>query len=249
MTGPIRLLISASMATCLATGAVAQDEADFIAAFSGQWFAFDDQFGRDGQTCEVQLAAEAAEGEDRLPAASRNCTQPLSQVAGWTIADGKLVLVEEAGAPVARLGGSQQRVTGEIEASDRPVILERAQADQATRELASAIGRHRCVYVGLTQNCAEPDDLRKPTMTEEGGLYGSVEVVVNLNVRDQPRSTASIVGTLPEGTCLKVNHCTTASDGVWCRARFGDQNGWVRKTTLRQNEWPVLTYLNSCDDG
>jgi hypothetical protein len=37
-----------------------------------------------------------------------------------------------------------------------------------------------------------------------------------------------------------------ASDGPWCRAKFGDTTGWLRKFAIRQNRWPIVTFANSC---
>lgn len=252
MIRQIGLLVSAI--TVLGLGSVAQaqdqiqdqDQAAFIAAFSGQWFVFDPQYGTGGMTCTLILDSNPPEADGKFKSTATNCSEPLDSLVGWDIQQGQLGYYDTSGTRIATLGGSQQRVTGKLDATERGLIVERAQGDASTREIAAAIGRHRCIYVGLSQKCADMEDLRKPAMTEEGGTYGSVGVVVNLNVRDQPRSNAPVVGTLPIGTCLKVNFCTVASDGIWCRAKFGEQDGWVHKTAVRQGEWPVLTYVNSC---
>jgi len=241
-----RLLVSTIVTLLLGSFAHAQDQAAFIKAFSGQWFAFDPQYGADGMTCAMSLESDAPETDSKLAITTKNCSTPLAGVKGWDIQQGQLGFYDSAGTRVATLGGSQNRITGELDATERGLVLERAQGDESTQKIAAAIGRHRCIYVGMSQKCADPAELRKPAMTEEGGTYGSVGIIVNLNVRDQPRSNAPVVGTLPTGACLKVNFCTSTSDGIWCRARFGERNGWVRKTALRQDEWPVLTFLNSC---
>ena len=246
MMRQLGLLVSTIAALGLGSIAQAQDEAAFIAAFSGPWFVFDPQYGANALTCSLSLESEVADANGKFGITTKNCSEPLASIQAWDIQQGQLGFYDAAGVRIATLGGSQLRVTGELDKTERGLILERAQGDESTRKIAAAIGRHRCVYVGMSQKCAETDQLRKPAMTEEGGTYGSVGVIVNLNVRDQPRSNAPVLGTLPVGACLKVNFCTTASDGVWCRARFGEQNGWVRKTALRQDEWPVLTFVNSC---
>jgi uncharacterized protein YraI len=73
-----------------------------------------------------------------------------------------------------------------------------------------------------------------------------INVIVNLNVRAEARDDAGIVGVVPENSCVAVERCLTASDGVWCQAKFGDKDGWIRKVALRQNKWPILTFTNGC---
>lgn len=229
-------------------------EAAFVDAFSGAWFVFDDTMGQGDQTCALTLGTDAASGLGTAPegstmrraAVAQNCVAPLNGVAAWDIFAGQMRLFAVTGEPVATLGGNQRRVTGEIDNTERGLIVERASGSEMAPLIAQAVARHRCIYRGFTQDCAAPEDLRKPAITEEGGTFGSVGLLVNLNVRDQPRSGATILGTLKTGTCLKVNFCASASDGIWCRARFGERTGWVPKTAIRQSEWPVLTYANSC---
>jgi hypothetical protein len=36
------------------------------------------------------------------------------------------------------------------------------------------------------------------------------------------------------------------ADGVWCQAKVGDKDGWIRKVALRQNKWPILTFTDGC---
>lgn len=248
MLRQISLVMSAVATLGFGVAAQAQEQSEFIKAFSGQWFVFDPQYGANDLTCTLALAGKPSDEAGTLAVEPKNCVEPLANVVTWGISDGQLAFKDASGTGIATLGGSQQRVTGELAASGRGLVVERAQGDENTRKMAAAIGRHRCIYVGFTQECADPDDLRKPAMTEDNGTFASVGIVVNLNVRDQPRSNAPIVGTLPTGACLKVNYCTQASDGIWCRARFGERSGWVHKTALRKGEWPVLTYRNSCPE-
>ncbi|HHX89670.1 MAG TPA: hypothetical protein GX700_07850, partial [Paracoccus sp.] len=65
----------------------------------------------------------------------------------------------------------------------------------------------------------------------------------------QPRRDSAEIGTIPAGTCVRVDQCLNASDGLWCRAWFGETLGWLGKTALRQNEWPVVTYRAGCTAG
>ncbi len=231
-------------ATSLAT---AQDEASFVKSFSGDWYVFDPQFGSGDETCSMTLSTDKRTADARFDANAKGCVQPLSEMAAWDIHSGQLRLFAQGSDnPFALLGGNQLRITGSLPASERGIIVERAEGDDSTSAIAKAIARHRCIYVGFSQECADVADLVKPALTEEAGSYGSVSLLVNLNVRDQPRSNAPNVGVLQAGTCLKVNFCTTASDGIWCRARFGERNGWVHKIAVRKEEWPVLTFTNSC---
>lgn len=229
---------------------MSQDASGFVKPFSGEWFVFDPQYGPGDATCAIGLSTEVRDTDARRDAASKQCVEPLSTLAAWDIDGGQLRLFADgAQTPMAILGGNQRRITGALTASNRGLIVERAQGDASTRAIAQAVGRHRCIYRGFTQDCAAPADLDRPAMTAEGGAYASVGVLVDLNVRDEPRADAPIVGLLPRESCLKVNYCTTASDGIWCRARFGESSGWVHKVALRKDEWPVLTYANSCPSG
>ncbi len=244
MTGSFRSLALA-LAVIAGSTALAQDGANFVESFSGEWFVFDPQYGAEGKTCAISLATDK-HGDGR-GAKAENCAQPLAALASWDIAAGQLRLFSDgAEMPVAVLGGNQLRITGTLAATGGGLIVERAQGDESTREMAQAISRHRCIYAGFTQNCADASDLEKPKLTQEGGTYGLIGLLVNLNVRDQPRASAPIIGTIPNGSCLKVNFCAAASDGIWCRAQFADRSGWIHKTAVRQNEWPVLTFTNDC---
>lgn len=51
---------------------------------------------------------------------------------------------------------------------------------------------------------------------------------------------------VPINSCVATSTCVTASDGIWCRAEFGDSAGWLRKLAIRQNRWPVVTFQNGC---
>ncbi|WP_102108652.1 SH3 domain-containing protein [Oceaniglobus roseus] len=144
---------------------------------------------------------------------------------------------------VTALGGNQRRITGELEAGGAGIVLERADGDGSGTALSSALARHRCYYLGFTQDCAKPEQVSRPELTEGGGAYGVIDVLVNLNVRSQPRRDAPSLGIVPADTSIKVNDCLQASDGIWCRAAFGENEGWLAKTALRQQEWPIVTYV------
>jgi hypothetical protein len=247
LTSTLFRWVSVTLALMAGSTALAQDKATFIASFSGDWFVFDPQIGANDKTCALVLSKTAIDESDQYVAKSSDCVEPLAGLTSWDIHDGQLRLfAADKTTPVALLGGNQSRVTGTFPATERGLIVERAAGDSNTRAMTAALAQHRCVYLGFTSECAPAAALARPALTEEGGTFGSVGVLVNLNVRSQPRADASIVGKLAQGTCLKVNDCAVASDGIWCRARFGDRDGWVHKTALRQKQWPVVTYTNSC---
>lgn len=240
--------LAMALSTAGAGAAVAQSADAFVKAFSGQWYIFDNAYSSGPEPCGLVLGSEPTSGEAplRYAAKAESCTAPLSTLSAWHIEDGQLRLLDAQGSTIAQLGGNQIRVTGDIGDGAKAVIAERGTGNPETAAIAAAIRKHRCIYSGFTAECAEKADLQAPEMTGDDGGFASVGVLVKLNVRNQPRNDAPVIGVLNEGTCLKVNYCTTASDGIWCRARFGAQSGWVKKTALRQSEWPVMTYGNSC---
>lgn len=246
-------------AVCLAAGMVgpahSQARESFLQAFGGSWVIFDPDFAaRDGALCRlelgdsVEISGVVGEAQRHPKVTQTNCAAPLDKVAFWDIEDNQLTLFDTADVRIASMGGTQIRVTGELSENPRGLILERLSGSPEAPAFAEAVRKHRCIYAGYSDECADRSDLSEPSPAG-GGVIASVEVLVQLNVRRQPRGDADILGTLPAATCLRVNYCTTASDGVWCRARFGEINGWVRKTALRQGEWPVMTYRNSCPDN
>ncbi len=102
-----------------------------------------------------------------------------------------------------------------------------------------------CYYLGFTKTCADEAQLAKPTVPA-GGTGAQVSVLVNLTVRAQARDDANAVGIVTANTCIVTDACVEANDGVWCRARFTDRVGWLRKLALRQGQWPVVTFVNQC---
>lgn len=242
------LLAALSLVLAASTGqAQDQDQSAFVKAFSGPWYMFDRAFATEGQVCAIALKPEASPGSDRMQAEAANCIGPLSGLDGWGIAEGQLGLFA-GDTLLALLGGNQRRITGEAESDGAGLILERQQGSAEGAALTEALARHRCFFLGFGKDCASQDDLRRPQPkpAEDGTSTAQVSVLVNLNVRDQPRANAPVIGTVPGGSCVTVNYCTIASDGIWCRARFGEQAGWMRKTALRQDEWPVVTYTDGC---
>ncbi|MDE4060683.1 MULTISPECIES: SH3 domain-containing protein [Rhodobacterales] len=243
----------AALVTLIAPPSSAQTKEQLLEAFSGNWVVFDTAFSTSSTPCslslenKVELHGVVEESQLRPVANSQNCVVPLNSVSAWDIEQNQLVLYAQQDVVVARLGGNQSRVTGDLSDSFVSLILERPNGDAYQAAFSQAVRQHRCIYLGYTSDCAERSDLAAPVMSEDGGVVASLGLLVNLNVRDQPRRDARIVGTLPQGACLKVNYCTVASDGIWCRARFGEASGWVSKTALRQEKWPVATFVNGCE--
>jgi hypothetical protein len=238
------LLASISLFASISTTLSAQTEDELFAAFSGMWFVFDPQLGANSEACEVRLSND--DGDAMRGVRAVNCSAPLSELAGWTIVDGQLDLRSGEGVTVLRLGGNQQRVTGEFADTGFGIVMERSEGSARATDLAAALRRHRCFFIGYSTECADQSALRRPAFTQLGGTIGEVETLVDLNVRSQPRADASVVGVLPAESCIRVNQCLIASDGVWCRARFGEQEAWLAKTVIRQDEWPVVTFVGGC---
>lgn len=224
----------------MAAPALAQSEEELVAAFSGDWYVFDPAFRSGGAECKITLDPEMA-------ATVSGCGAALIGIATWRIEDGQIMLADGADQVVAALGGNQQRITGTLVDSGQGLIVERAEGDGAAVAIRNALGRHRCYFIGFTRSCAGSDEMAAPQPSAEDPSLGRIEVLANLNVRTQPRRDAAVIGVVQEGTPVAVDYCTVASDGVWCRAVFGTQAGWLAKTALRQNEWPIITYRISTE--
>ena len=222
-----------------APAAFAQSEADFVAGFAGEWMIHDRAQASGAGPCRITLSAEAAETGHKVTVAE--CAAPLSGLTHWLIAEGQLRL--QAGETVvASLGGSRNRISGTNE-SGAPYVLDRA--DNALGvELAAAIGANKCLYRGASSDCAPTGDLAFPAPGADG--LTRVRTLVNLNVRGEPRDDAPVLGVAPQEACIVADVCVETSDGTWCRARFGETTGWLKKFALRQSKWPVITYSNGC---
>lgn len=224
--------------------AVAQSVEELREAFSGAWYVFDDSFGVEGNPCRILFEDVGVAGDDAAPlkAATDNCAGPLEAGITWRFDSGKIVLSSAEGQQIAALGGNPQRLSGDYVNPPNALVLERESGSGAKAVLASAIRKHGCYFLGYTADCAEPSATEVPDLKEE---TARINVLVELNVRNQPRREAPIIGTVSSGASITVNACLTTSDGAWCRARFGDSMGWMAKSALRQDEWPVITYISA----
>ena len=205
------------------------------------WQVYDRQAASGSEFCKIALL-ETAEGQ-RLTLAVQGCAAPLGGATTWTIESSQLALYDGKGQPIAKLGGSQNRVTGSS-ASGVSIILERPGGDGTAAALRDAANASGCIFAGYTQKCATKAETALPVLPANGG--GKIKLLVDLSVRIEPRGDADIVGAVKAGECIAVDTCNVASDGPWCRATFGQTAGWLRKYTLRQNRWPVVVFANAC---
>lgn len=221
--------------------AQAQTEAEFVQAFSGEWQVLDDVYSADGQTCRITLGTDTTDAGYGI--AAQNCAFELEGLTAWRIVEGQLILVGGEN-QVAALGGSQRRVSGNSSIG-APIIMDRVGQGQPADAIAAAVAATGCYYLGFTNTCVDEVQLEKPTPSADG-RGASITVLVNLNARVEARDEADILGVIPANSCVIVDACTAAVDGVWCRAQFGEERGWLKKLALRQEKWPVVTFVNQC---
>ena len=229
-------------ASIVAAPAMAQSETDFVKAFSGNWEIYDTSFSSGTAHCTLTLSDKADNGNYALQ--SQNCGSDLSGATKWGIADGQLAILDAKGGVLAHLGGNQRRISGTT-VSNKPIVIDRIGGEGARDVVAAAVKARGCYYLGFSSKCAPESQLANP-FSSASDAEKKINVIVNLNVRAEARDDAGIVGVVPQNSCVAVERCLTASDGVWCQAKFGDKDGWIRKVTLRQNKWPIITFTNSC---
>lgn len=233
--------IALGLATLSASAAMAQSEAELIAAFKGEWQSFDELHSAEGKACKITLSGDGADG--RYNASTESCKLELAEVSGWRIQDGQMVLLVGDN-PFANLGGNQMRMSGTT-AIGAPVVLDRVGENALVDRVAAARKSSGCYYLGFTDTCADDKQVEKPVVPTDGsGL--KINVLVNLNARVEARDDARVLGVVPANSCIVADVCVKAADGVWCRAPFGEQSGWLKKVALRQERWPVITFANQC---
>jgi hypothetical protein len=221
--------------------AAAQSQADFVKAFSGRWQIYEQHLAAGAQMCRLDLSGTMHGAHMALT--QSDCASPLAGVAGWSIEGSQLVVYDAEDKPIVKLGGNQKRVTGTA-ADGTPIILERAGGDGTAATLQAAFNASGCYYLGYTQTCAPRGELAEPALTPDGRIQ--VQLETNLSAHAEPRGDSDVIGVVKQGSCIAVDTCTMASDGPWCRAKFGQSMGWLRKLTMRHNRWPVVTFANSC---
>ncbi|MCK5931370.1 MAG: AprI/Inh family metalloprotease inhibitor [Fulvimarina manganoxydans] len=229
----------AALAIISAAPVGAQTMADFVRAFSGTWQTLDPDF-TDGGACRVGLN-DVPVG-NRFGLTTQNCGGLMAGLRVWGIDDNQLALVDDQGAVVARLGGNQNRVSGQT-SNGETVIFERV--PEGSNAPASDVVESDCTYFGYTSSCAKEADFARPSAEPDREM--TARVLVKLNARAEARPDAEIRASIPAGTCVRVSECTTASDGDWCRATIADTTGWIRQRAMRRDRWPVLTYTAGCE--
>ena len=237
----MNILKAAGFAAALlfAMPAAAQTEADFIAAFAGEWITFEPTL-REGAECRLTLKEEQV--DERYPVEAAGCSGPLAGLGGWGIVENQLALLDQEGEVRVRLGGNQTRMTGDT-VDSRAVIFERAGTQRRAID-AEAISSGTCLYLGYTASCAEPRELAVPQWQED--RFPQARILVELNARAEARPDANVVATIPQNTCVALDQCLEASDGRWCKAQIGDGTAWIRQQVVRRGQWPALTYVNGC---
>lgn len=230
------------MSAFLAGSAAAQSESDFIEAFSGNWQVYEETFADGGALCAIALAKTGSNG--RQDVAKSNCGAELASVDKWGIVDRQLAFLDAGGVATIKLGGNQRRMTGTT-ASGKSVVFDRVGTNGLAAQLEALVKAAGCVYLGFTDQCAPAAELKDPLKASPSGDR-KVQAVVNLTVRAEARDDAEAVGVVPRNSCVTVDACLTAADGVWCQAKFDGRTAWLRKIAVRQSRWPVVTYVNTC---
>lgn len=222
------------------TPAAAQSQEQFIKAFSGKWQTLDTSYSR-GSLCSIDLLTQKQGSGYEI--SIQGCDGDITEIASWGIVENQLAMLDDGGAIRIRLGGNQNRMTGQT-ISGRAVIFERA-GTEISAVSAETISKGACLYLGYTASCAEPDDLADIT-PPPGSDVLSAQVLVNLNARAEARSDAPVVAVVQKNTCVVVEQCLQASDGRWCKARIQNASAWIKQQAVRAKRWPVLTFKGSC---
>ncbi|KAF0676067.1 AprI/Inh family metalloprotease inhibitor [Profundibacterium mesophilum] len=239
--GALLAALIAGLATAPQAGA--QSAQEFIAALSGSWYAFDPAYSSGDGPCRIDLAPEPG-ADGQYTAMPEGCADIFAAAESWSIDNANLMLADAQGRTLAQLGGNQARITGLASQSGRGVILERAEGDAHAQFLSNALRRHTCFYLGTSAECSDTQDRDRPVFDDDG--TAQVELSVNLTAYSQPRRGSASLGVISQGNCVIVDQCLAASDGLWCRARFGETEAWLGKAAVRQAEWPIVTYVNGC---
>ena len=222
----------------MATPSVAQSTNAVAQAFSGEWLTYDNRHASQG-LCSLTFSAK---GQNSVyPITPKNCINQFAQIRAWTLKNNQLIFIDEKNKPLAAVGGNQQRISGSFLQGGMPLILEKADLAKRVTAARKAI---RCSYLGYSQTCAKPQQFAPPALGTDG--TADIKSLVNLNLRSEPRNSATVKSVLKPQTCLKATFCTLASDGLWCRVKVGDVTGWVKKQAVRQKQWPILTFVNGC---
>ncbi len=207
-------------------------------AFAGRWITYDRNFATE-KACELEFASQI-KGEI-YPIAKKGCSGALATLAGWRIQNNQLVFIAEDNSAIALIGGNQERLSGTILQNKLPIIVERQEIAEKIEKARKSI---ECSYIGYSQTCASPRDFAPPAATI--GSPSPIQILVNLNARIEPRNNASVKLVLKPNACVSAEVCTVASDGLWCKVKTENGDAWIKKQTVRQQRWPVITFKNGC---
>ncbi|WP_343313481.1 AprI/Inh family metalloprotease inhibitor [Brucella sp. BE17] len=235
----LTIMVTAAGVLSLATMVRAQSVDQFVQAFNGSWQLVDARYSNPPLTCNMVLGSKA-DTDGHFAVEGQSCRGEAALVKSWGVSEGQMTLFDAAGAVIARLGGSQRRISGTT-ATGAPLIFEKSGVAGTAAKLKAAERAGGCFYSGFTSKCVHAAQAAPPA--PEGA---SVQVLVNLNIRAEARDDAEVVGVVPTQTCVKTELCLMATDGAWCRAKFGEKTGWMRKLALRQNRWAIVTFENFC---
>lgn len=223
------------------SGAQAQTQDEIVDVFAGAWRVFD--FGYvNGGPCTIALSKNTI--SEFYVAEQAYCGGGLDGIGAWGINGGQLVLMDGGFSPIARLGGTENRISGDM-SDGRMVILERTQPG------APEPATPPCLYVGYSQECASGAD--RTALQVSPGRPVRAEVLVELVLREQPRPDAVPLTQASQGACIAFVECRVASDGPWCAASVQGARVWARQHAVRLGEFPVLTYRagrsENCSQG
>nr|WP_321979834.1 AprI/Inh family metalloprotease inhibitor [uncultured Cohaesibacter sp.] len=207
-------------------------------AFAGNWITYDRHFAEQ-KSCELTFSAQKS--GDLYPITKKGCSGDLADIAGWRIQNNQLVFMSSANTAIALVGGNQERLSGTILQNKLPIIIERLEVAQKIEKARKSI---QCSYIGYSQTCASPRDFAPPAASI--GSPSPVQILVNLNARTEPRNNATIKTVLKPNACVSAEVCTVASDGLWCKVKIENGDAWIKKQTVRQQRWPVITFKNGC---
>src|SRR5690606_13678004 len=187
-------------------------------------------------SCRLNLKLEGSSSHFTLE--NTGCSGELALAIGWSIVDNKLALRDSKGENFVFLVGNQLQLSGKTRGGEDVVLMRNGSPPSEP-----TVGRG-CVYLGCSSNCASPAEFAAPDVPKGG--TASVFVLVKLDLRSEPSLRAPVVRTIAPHTCLPVDKCEQAADGIWCHARRGGAEGWIKKLVVRQQRWPTVAFANAC---
>lgn len=218
--------------------ATAQSESEFVSALSGEWMPIEPHFSARGAVCKITFQTEAV--ENVYSASVEGCVRDLATAARWGIVNQQLALLDSSGAVLSTFGGDQSQLNGETVVGNAVVLV------RPTGE--GGLPDRPCVYLGYTSTCADREDVSAPFLDPERDDEGGVnaEVLVRLNARSGSASDAPVVAILEPNACVRINQCKAGPEGIWCRIERNSQDVWLKKQSVRLEQFPVVTFKSGC---